>query len=80
MCELFRRVKDETKPMVTVMRKHFREHAKEIIQHCKSVDDNATQQTAQTGPSAAFSEVGANKSGDTEAPTQLISPLQHIQV
>ena len=77
MCELFRRVKDGTKPMVAVMRKYLREHAENIIQHCKSVDDNAAQQTVQVGPSAAFIEVGADKTGDTEA---TISALQDIQV
>ena len=80
MCELFRRVKDGTKPMVALMRKYFRDDAEEIIQHCKSVNDNASQQTAQIGPSAAFSEVGAVKAGGSEVPAQLISPLQHIQV
>ena len=77
MCELFGRVKDGTKPMVAVMRNYFRDDAEEIIQHCKSVDDNPAQ---QTGPSPAFNEVRADKAGDTEATAQLISPLQHIQV
>ena len=71
------RVKDGTKPMVAIMRKYFREQAEEIIQQCKSVDDNAAQQTAQIGPSTSFIEVGADKAGDTEA---TISALQDIQV
>ena len=78
MCELFRRVKDGTKPMVAVMRNYFREQAEEIIQQCKSVDDNAAQQ--KTGPSTSSSEVEADKAGDTEAPAQQINSLQHIQV
>ena len=82
MWELFGRVKDETKPMVAVMRKYFRENAEEMIQQCKSVDnnDNATQKTAQVEPTAEFSEVGADKAGEAEAATQIISPLQHIQL
>ena len=80
MCELFGRVKDGTKPMVAIMRKYFREQTEKIIQQCASVDDKAAQQTAQIGPSAAFSEVGAVKAGGSEVPAQLISPLQHIQV
>ena len=80
MCELFRRVKDGTKPMVALMRKYFRDDAEEIIQHCKSVNDNASQQTAQIGPSTSSSEVGADNAGDIDAPAQIISPHQHIQV
>ena len=80
MCELFSRVKDGTKPMVAIMRKYFRENAEEMIEHCKSVDDNAAQLTVQTGPSTSFNEVGADKAGDSDAAAQLISPLQRIQV
>ena len=65
--------------MAAAMRKYFKEHAEEIIQHLKSVDDNAAQ---QTGPNAATSEVGAKKADDNEASTstQLTSALQRIQV